>query len=93
MEERAAFRAFVSGRVQGVFFRDSTQRQARSLNLAGWVRNLPDGRVEVFAAGERAACERLLEFLRVGPARAAVAGVDVEWEPFSAADGREFEIR
>jgi acylphosphatase len=93
MEEHAAFRAVVSGRVQGVFFRDTTQRQARSLNLAGWVRNLPDGSVEVFAAGERAACERLLEFLRVGPPRAAVAGVDVEWKPSSSADGREFEIR
>ena len=93
MSDHAAFRALVSGRVQGVFFRDSTQRRAQSLNLAGWVRNLPDGSVEVFAAGERAACERLLEFLRVGPPRAAVAGVDVEWKSSSSADVRGFEIR
>ncbi len=79
--------------MQGVFYRDSTSRRAQELGLAGWVRNLPDGRVEVFAVGYSSACERLLEFLKVGPPRAEVAHVEVQWEPAPASAPREFEIR
>ena len=93
MEERVAFRALVSGRVQGVFFRDSTRCQAQSLGLKGWARNLPDGRVEVYALGARAACEVLLEFLRTGPPRASVTSVDVKWESAPSSVLPEFEIR
>ena len=93
MSDYAAFRALVSGRVQGVFFRDSTRRRAQQLRLAGWVRNLPDGRVEAYAAGARAACEVLLEFLRTGPPRASVTHVDVKWESPPAPLVGEFEIR
>jgi acylphosphatase len=49
----------VSGRVQGVWYRDSTQRQAQALGISGYARNLPDGRVEVLACGETAALQRL----------------------------------
>lgn len=93
MDDQAAFRALVSGRVQGVFFRDSTRRRAQELRLAGWVRNLPDGRVEAYAVGTRAACEVLLEFLRTGPPRASVTRVDVKWESPPAPLVGEFEIR
>lgn len=75
-----ALHAWVSGRVQGVFFRDSTRREAAALGLSGWVRNLPDGRVEVMFVGSRSACERALAFLRVGPPRAEVSGVEWRWE-------------
>ncbi|HEX5131743.1 MAG TPA: acylphosphatase [Candidatus Krumholzibacteria bacterium] len=75
--DTAALHAWVSGRVQGVFFRDSTRREALALCLAGWVRNLPDGRVEVLFVGSRTACERALAFVRTGPPAASV--VDVEW--------------
>ncbi|RMF88343.1 MAG: acylphosphatase [Nitrospirae bacterium] len=72
---------FVSGRVQGVFFRASTQEEGRRLGLAGWARNLPDGRVEVVAQGERPALERLLAWLHQGPPAARVERVEAAWEP------------
>jgi acylphosphatase len=64
----------VSGRVQGVYFRQSTAEQGRALGLEGLVRNLPDGRVEVVAEGERARLEALLAFCRRGP-----PAVEVSW--------------
>jgi len=80
MEEKASLRAIVRGRVQGVGFRDFVWRRARFLGLAGYVRNLPDGRsVEVVAEGPRQALEQLLEFLWEGPRAARVDQVDVEW--------------
>ncbi len=90
--QTVALHAWVTGRVQGVFFRDSTRREALSLGLSGWVRNLPDGRVEALFVGTREACERALEFVRTGPPRASVAGVEFRWEeaPRTARDG--FEI-
>ena len=69
-------RCFVSGRVQGVFFRDSTQRIATRLGLRGWVRNRRDGRVEVLAAGEEAAIEQLQKWLQIGPDAAKVTNIE-----------------
>ncbi len=71
---------WVSGRVQGVFFRQSTETRARELGLGGWVRNLPDGRVEAIAEGDADALERWIAFCRVGPPAAQVAHVDLHWE-------------
>ncbi len=71
-----ATHAFVSGDVQGVFFRQSTRRTARSLGLDGWVRNLPDGRVEVWLQGEEAAVNEMVDWLWVGPPAATVTGVE-----------------
>jgi len=71
---------FVSGRVQGVFFRAHTRDLARSLGLSGFVRNLPDGRVEIVAEGEEKALEKLVSFARQGPPLAQVTGVEVRWE-------------
>jgi acylphosphatase len=79
-DELCALHAFVSGRVQGVFFRDATRREAVALGLVGWVRNLADGRVETLFIGPRSACERALAFVRVGPPAAAVTGVEFAWE-------------
>lgn len=73
------FRALVSGRVQGVFFRDSTRREALRLGLRGYAINLADGRVEVLACGERAALDELGAWLRQGPPRAEVTGVQLRW--------------
>jgi acylphosphatase len=72
-------RIVVSGQVQGVFFRQSTVDEARRLGLAGFVRNLADGRVEAEAEGERAAVEALIRWCHRGPPAAQVDGVDVEW--------------
>ena len=75
----------VRGVVQGVAFRAYTQREARSLGLRGYVRNLPDGSVEIVAQGERDAVERLVAWARVGPAAARVRDVSVTYaEPTDA---------
>jgi acylphosphatase len=76
----AAFRAVARGRVQGVNFREYVMTRARFLGLAGYVRNLPDGRsVEVVAEGPRSDLEQLLDHLREGPRMSRVDAVDVEW--------------
>jgi acylphosphatase len=71
--------AKVHGRVQGVWFRDSTRRMAEELGLTGEVRNLPDGTVHVVAEGMRDALDRLLAFLHIGPPAATVEKVEAEW--------------
>jgi acylphosphatase len=76
----ARLRVWVRGRVQGVFFRDSTRQEAASLGLRGWVRNLPDGRVEAVFQGGEAACGKALEFVRRGPPSARVDEVETRWE-------------
>jgi acylphosphatase len=76
----ARARVVVSGRVQGVFFRAETRARARSLTLAGWVRNNHDGTVEAVFEGERERVESIIEWCRRGPAMAHVDDVHVEWE-------------
>jgi acylphosphatase len=76
---KARVHVYVSGIVQGVFYRDFTLRQAEKLGLAGWVRNLRDGRVEAVAEGSREDVERWLSQLRKGPPSASVKGVEVNW--------------
>lgn len=76
-----ASRFWVSGRVQGVFFRASTREQALRLGLSGSARNLDDGRVEVIAAGDSQSLEKLARWLQEGPPAAKVAEVAREdWE-------------
>lgn len=70
----------VSGDVQGVGFRDFVRRRAAELGLSGWVKNLPDGRVEAVAEGNRADLERMLDLLRRGPSMAEVGQVRADWE-------------
>ncbi len=83
---------FVSGRVQGVFFRSETQHEANRRNVSGWVRNLPDRRVEAVFEGERDDVERLIEFCRRGPPGARVTGVQVRWERYTG-EFRGFRVR
>ncbi|HEY7639024.1 MAG TPA: acylphosphatase [Steroidobacteraceae bacterium] len=70
-----ARRCYVSGRVQGVFYRASARERAQQLGCRGYARNLPDGRVEVLAIGERAAVDALIAWLWRGPPAAHVADV------------------
>jgi acylphosphatase len=70
-----ARRCYVSGRVQGVFYRASTRQRAQELGCRGYAHNLPDGRVEVLAVGEPTAVHALVEWLRQGPPAAHVTGV------------------
>jgi acylphosphatase len=71
---------WVTGRVQGVFYRQSAREKAGQLGLSGWVRNLGDGRVEGVAEGGEAALEDWLAWLRQGPPAARVDDVAVSWE-------------
>ena len=73
-------RARVTGRVQGVFFRETTRRRALALGLAGWVRNLGSEQLEAVFEGEDSAVEQALEFVRVGPALAEVRGFEASDE-------------
>ena len=81
-------RAFVSGRVQGVFYRATCVRQAQSLGLTGYARNLPDGRVEVLACGEQSAVERFVAWLWEGSPASKVTGV--ETTPADASEAQSF---
>ena len=73
---------FVSGRVQGVFFRQKTKQQADSLGVNGWVRNLPDGGVEAVFEGDEEAVKALVEYCHHGPSYARVTNVNVVWEEY-----------
>jgi acylphosphatase len=68
----------IQGRVQGVAFRASMQREARALGLSGWARNRADGTVEACVAGANADVERMLDWVRRGPAMARVERVVCE---------------
>lgn len=71
-----AVHVVVSGRVQGVGYRQGCRQAARSLDLVGWVRNLHDGRVELFAQGPDEGVDRLLDWIWAGPPGARVLGVE-----------------
>ncbi len=64
---KQCYRVFISGVVQGVFFRESTRQQAQSYGLSGWVRNCADGRVEVVLCGEVSASNFMSKWLEIGP--------------------------
>ena len=83
MSDLASVRAIVYGRVQGVFYRAFTSRQAKELGLTGYVRNLPDGGVEVQAYGERKQLEKLINTLMIGPPAAAVEKIVTDWPEYS----------
>ncbi len=86
-----AAHVLASGRVQGVFYRASAADRARTLGLSGWVRNLPDGRVEALFEGREAVILKMIDWCRLGPPAAQVSGVDVTWKE---AEGlRSFEVR
>jgi len=75
-------RAVAHGRVQGVFFRDSTRREAERRGVSGWATNTADGTVEVVLEGSADAVDAMLSFLRAGPGHASVSSLDVaEEEP------------
>jgi acylphosphatase len=72
---------FVTGRVQGVFFRSETRSTAQQYRLTGWVKNLPDGRVEAVFEGEEEDVEKAVQWCRQGPPSAVVTKVAVTKEP------------
>jgi acylphosphatase len=90
--EKAQVRMVVRGRVQGVFFRAATAQEACGLGLTGWVRNRPNGTVEIRAEGPRRNLEMLLAWAHQGPPAAHVSGVEVEWSEHEGT-WHEFGVR
>ena len=83
---------FVSGEVQGVFFRSRIRQEAETRNVRGWVRNLSDGRVEAVFEGEETEVKALIEFCKRGPPGATVKNADIKWESYRG-DFADFEIK
>ena len=92
MDVKVRAHVFVNGRVQGIFFRSETRYEANRRNVTGWVRNLPDGRVEAVFEGERGDVEKLIEFCKRGPPGAKVTKVQVFWEDHTG-EFKDFKIR
>ena len=90
--EKARLHAIVKGLVQGVGYRFFVIRRAELLGLTGWVKNLPDGTVEVVAEGDRELLEELVKELRRGPSAAHVTDVIVNWERYTG-EFRNFDVR
>jgi acylphosphatase len=88
---KARARILISGLVQGVLFRRELTDTARRLGASGWVRNLPDGRVEAVAEGDKEKLDALVRFCNVGPPGARVSDLDVEWSEFKG-EFRGFKI-
>ncbi len=88
--ERA--RVSVSGRVQGVFFRDSAREKAEDLGLVGWVKNTPDGRVEALFEGPSQNVRQMVDWCEHGPSQASVESVDTDFEE-ARGDLEGFEVR
>jgi acylphosphatase len=84
--------AYISGRVQGVFFRAEAQRAAKGFNLTGWVRNIADGRVEAVFEGEDENVDEMLKWCHIGPPAARVEDVLTEEEPYTG-EFRDFSIK
>ena len=80
--EKARAHVIIKGRVQGVFFRSSTQDEAIRLGLTGWVRNCPDGSVEAVFEGDKKVIEEIIKWCHKGPPWARVNEVKVSWEPY-----------
>ena len=92
MEGGERAHVYVSGQVQGVFFRDSAREKAEQLGLAGWVRNIPGGRVEALFEGPSERVREMVRWCEEGPSHAEVEGVDTEFEA-SRGELTGFEVR
>jgi acylphosphatase len=90
--DHARARLTARGRVQGVYYRASTLHEAQNLGLTGWVRNSPDGSVEVMAEGEKKKIEDLIAWCRRGPRGARVESVGIEWLPWKG-EFQDFRVK
>ena len=88
---RVRAHVFIEGKVQGVFFRSETKRMADNLDLKGWVRNLPDNKVEAVFEGRGEKVDTMIEFCRIGPMDARVTHFTLVWESF-VGEFKDFQI-
>ena len=92
MNEKIRAHIFVQGMVQGVFFRVKTRQKAKVLGVTGWVKNLPDARVEAVFEGEKEKVEQIIEWIEKGPLFSRVDDVKVDFEEYKG-EFESFEIR
>lgn len=92
MNQKARVHIFVSGRVQGIFFRENTKKKAQKLGVTGWVQNLVDGRVEAVFEGEKEKVEEMIKWAKRGPIWAKVNSIEVEWQEYKG-EFDDFEIK
>ena len=91
MNEEVRVTVFVSGKVQGVFFRQNAKKMAKELGLKGWVKNLPNGKVEAVIEGKKEVIERLVEWMKKGPFLSKVDDLKVNWQE-AKKDLEDFQI-
>jgi len=89
---KARAHIWISGQVQGVFFRDATQRKAEDLHITGWVRNLPDSRVEAIFEGDKEVVSKIIDWTKEGPDTARIEEFKVKWEKYKD-EFDSFQIR
>jgi len=82
MSEKVKAHVFVSGRVQGVFFRENSHQKAKELGIFGWVKNLADGRVEAVFEGEKEKVEKMVDWAKKGPLLAKVDNLSIKWQEY-----------
>ncbi len=92
MPEKTRANIFVSGRVQGVFFRSQMQKKAKEFSVFGWVANLAKGQVEAVLEGEKENVQKLIDWAKRGPIFARVEKVEVNWEEYKG-EFKDFEIK
>ena len=90
--KKARVHLFISGRVQGVFFRSSTKEKAKKIGVNGFVRNLADGRVEAVFEGKEDRIEKMVDWCRRGPIGVEVSKIEINWESYKG-EFANFEIR
>lgn len=90
MTDKICIHCYITGKVQGVWFRASTKKEAEGLGLKGWTRNLPDGRVEVVACGDSEAIAKLYAWLKHGPDLANVT--DISYEELPWQEHQRFDV-
>ena len=92
MSNKVRARIFVNGLVQGVFFRQNTQKRAKEIGVFGFVRNLQDGRVEAVFEGDRDKVKEIIKWAKEGPNNATVNNQEVSWEEYKE-EFNDFEIK
>lgn len=92
MVDEIRARVLISGRVQGVFFREKTRSMAKKIGVTGWVKNLSDGRVEAVFEGSKKSVEKIVNWTKRGPILAKIEGIDIEWQEYKG-EFVDFEIR
>ena len=92
MQKKVRAHILISGRVQGVYFRQKTAKQAQMLGISGWVRNLNDNKVEAVLEGAKEDVQKIIDWAKKGPFLARVLNLDIKWQEYKG-EFNNFEIK